>query len=450
MVAIGLLGAVVFYLIVGDRPFQHGVTGDEFTGSTLNRLLWLSFSAVAGGLILLRFAVAVRLAIALWPLVFMMLWIAASVVWSQFPDLTIRRAIVYMMALMVGIGIATWVRPGTAVLVTLATVLGAVMIVNILSALVWPDVAHSRLGVTGMHSQKNGAGTVAMLAITMLAFTVPLIRRPLHLLAMVSLLIGCAGFLVATRSKTSLALTALLPIALWPAVHSIRSGRAGPLMAGIAAAITGGLVVGLSVVAEIPGVNLLAALLPDLTVSGRDELWRAGATAVAARPWFGYGFGAYWSVDPDYSPLLSMRGWWTDAPEETTLNQYHNGMIDLLINTGLIGTGIALVFIFFLIHHAIHLLVRIDRGDRTLWTVLALLCLQLQILIHNMTESSLFFPSAQLGILFILFSILIVAWRRSLESWRRGPAVSASGGVTASAGVTAGDPRGPLRSGRPG
>jgi exopolysaccharide production protein ExoQ len=76
----------------------------------------------------------------------------------------------------------------------------------------------------------------------------------------------------------------------------------------------------------------------DLTLSGRDQLWGAILQMVNQRPWFGYGYEAFWYVTGQSSlPDLvwNMIGW--DAPHA------HNGLLEILLALGWIGAGLFLV-----------------------------------------------------------------------------------------------------------
>ncbi|ABA24439.1 O-antigen polymerase [Trichormus variabilis ATCC 29413] len=81
----------------------------------------------------------------------------------------------------------------------------------------------------------------------------------------------------------------------------------------------------------------IAALLgKDLTLTGRTNFWPLIIDKIAERPWFGYGYGAFWlgwtgpSADIWYS-----SGW---KPPNS-----HNGYLDLCLELGLVGLSLYVI-----------------------------------------------------------------------------------------------------------
>jgi O-antigen ligase len=110
--------------------------------------------------------------------------------------------------------------------------------------------------------------------------------------------------------------------------------RRGPWMA--LAASTG---LALAVVAALGAVLLAPDLLfhligRDATLTGRTDIWAALSDSVRERPWFGYGFAAFW--DEKEGPVYWIRdqlGW--GVPNA------HNGWLELALALGLVGAGLA-------------------------------------------------------------------------------------------------------------
>src|SRR6266404_3461847 len=78
---------------------------------------------------------------------------------------------------------------------------------------------------------------------------------------------------------------------------------------------------------------------PDLT--GRIPLWIVSGVMALQRPWLGYGFNAFWLPDEAYTSRIWRLLTWTPP-------QAHNGIIELWLELGLIGTGLFfLVFAYY-------------------------------------------------------------------------------------------------------
>ena len=77
----------------------------------------------------------------------------------------------------------------------------------------------------------------------------------------------------------------------------------------------------------------------DATLTGRTELWYFVNIFISQRPLLGWGFGAFWSQTNSAANEISMNLGWS-IPEA------HNGLLELLLEVGVIGTSLfALVFV---------------------------------------------------------------------------------------------------------
>jgi O-antigen ligase len=70
-------------------------------------------------------------------------------------------------------------------------------------------------------------------------------------------------------------------------------------------------------------------------LSGRTELWTELQNYVADKPWLGYGFGAFWNP----GQLVHIRDVIRWSPVVA-----HNGFLDEVLATGLIGAALAVMF----------------------------------------------------------------------------------------------------------
>jgi O-antigen ligase len=126
----------------------------------------------------------------------------------------------------------------------------------------------------------------------------------------------------------------------------------------------------------------------DPQLTGRLPLWILSVAMALRRPWLGYGFSAFWL--PDYAStqkIWHILGW---MPPHA-----HNGVLELWLELGLIGTGI---FMLIYVHYCLRAirLLRQSRESVATWPLVFLLFF----FITNFTES--FFVTTN-SIFFLLY-----------------------------------------------
>jgi O-antigen ligase len=82
--------------------------------------------------------------------------------------------------------------------------------------------------------------------------------------------------------------------------------------------------------------ELLTHVMSDPTFTGRDVIWEFGLDHVAQRPWFGFGFEAFWRMPNLVDDWNFMESWGYQASDA------HNGYLNLAVTTGLVGLGLTL------------------------------------------------------------------------------------------------------------
>lgn len=157
--------------------------------------------------------------------------------------------------------------------------------------------------------------------------------------------------------------------------------------------VTVGLVLaGLAVAINLTSMNVvdvvLEALGKDRGLTGRTYLWTIAQNEITERPLFGTGAVGYWRHDE--SPFV--RQIYIDFYKEPWHGfHFHNSWLEIAVNLGLIGMGLAIVSVtwafFVLLGRAL------THGGVENWTYLSIL---VAILLRTMTESDLFRPFVML------------------------------------------------------
>ncbi len=418
-VATALLAALLVYELIGIYPFMRleGGSGVSADGDPRRRLLLLSMFAVALVLCFARPYRVLQLLKACWPILIVLGLMAASVVWSRFPDLTIRRTFVYWIYFTIAVAAVAWIRPADRFLAVCATTCAAALSVDLIATVVAPGRSWTPIGLAAIHLHKNMAGIFAFIALAFIGPQIFVARNPLVRLALAGLFVAGSVFLLLTQSKNSIGVFAITLVGILPALILLRAGRGSTalVVSLIAAALSAAFFI--SGALDLSLANWVELGSGDASFTGRTDLWRVALYYISEAPFVGDGFGAHWSV-PDYAhPLRDKVGWWTGLYQlMLRYNQSHNGYLDLAIQLGLAGVIAVLVYLAALIVA----LGRIFRGTRetigAAAPVYGVACLITGILLMNILESSLFFPAAAAGTVLLLVSVLVFGWSADLRA----------------------------------
>ncbi len=308
---------VVFLLLVfvGLQPFAtrdpnalaiNGETIAAGEGDLIRQITYLFAFAVIGFCAAQRFGVRALDAIPI-SLVLLLLWCGLSAFWSPEPAITIRRVgleVVVVLSVMLGMNALGAERS----LKLLCYVLALVLIVNWISIPILPhqaihqpdEVDPSIVGDwRGLYFQKNITGAVC--AVSAMVFLYHAIREKKWIYW--ALLIGTLGFLVMTRSKSSMG---LLPLGI-VAAAVYRWGwrreidRVIVSVAGILLLVAAGLALALY-------SDQLAHVLSDpAEFTGRAAIWQAEIGFIRDHALLGSGFGSFADTG-DLSPLHNYVG----------------------------------------------------------------------------------------------------------------------------------------------
>lgn len=399
-VAAGVAGVLFAALIIGDRPFAPDVADKAAAvegGNAFNRLAIFAAFVSAVPLLLTHLERALRILLRNWPGALLVLWSGVSFAWASHPDLVLRRALAMALVYLAFVGLAAAARSADDWLVPLASVFAVVTVLNVVAMLAFPAASWSEIGETGIFDNKNGAGTMAMLAIVVLGTALAAARRLTLRLGLLGT-IGLAWvFLLATRSKTSIGVAAGMTVAApvlylvlssgWPTRLAVASGAVG---LGIFAAIV-------YVGAGHDDADLRLLLFGDLTFTGRTEIWTHLLPEIARRPWLGHGFGSFWDVGARVNPILSAppEAWFMNAQ---LINTAHNGYLDVLLQTGLVGFVLAVAAILRCLWLLTAGAAAGSRAERVAMT--GALCVAICLVLNNFLESYLFRTGDALGYLF--------------------------------------------------
>lgn len=411
--ACGLLIAFVCYTLVGTSPFvEVDVTARE-SGNLLDRLVLFALFGVALAILLpikretLVFARRNGLLLAV------VVWCLLSALWSDFPTLTLRRAAVLAMVTGIALAIAVGLDRLSRFMQIALWLLGGLAAFNILTPWINPTFAITDIGVRGMFSHKNSAGTVAMLA-TLTAYAMALADRRVRSLPVLGacMLIGLT-FLWMTDSRTSMILVLVGMVVVGPLILVWERGPVSRLLCSIVLMLAIYLLVMVFLVLALDMGYVFQILFGDRTFTGRTDIWSFSLLEIARRPLVGSGYGAFWDVGAVADPALRFpnHSWLADV-EIGVINQAHSGYLDLALQIGIPAAIVATVVVGrALVQGFVVLALPLSfREDRALayFAIIVLLVL----VVHNLMETSLFARGQILGNFSILAIFLLERLRR--------------------------------------
>ncbi len=348
-----------------------------------------------------RFA---RMVVAPLPVLIALLWCWFSAAWSPTPGVTIQRLVVTSAVIWLAFLCTDRIGTRRAVLVAQAALLAA-LVVNYAGVLLDPvHTIHEYLSPwsrglwRGYMGHKNIAGTMGALTALMFVFHgSPATRLPRYAVAL-----AAAVFVGFTQSRTSmLALGGSLVVGILVlrlAGPIARTGdepartRFGRIGLGIAALVVLGLLF-----LTIDGELLLDATRNPKTWSGRAQIWQPMIVAYLERPFFGTGYGAFWSETAGAAAMAQ------DASRLGGVTQGHNGYLDLATQVGLPGLLLVLAA---MAAWPVAMAARVARADPPVCALaMALLFFYLA---DNLTETSLF-DGDQIPHVFAVMALALLA-----------------------------------------
>ena len=407
--AVGLLAALLLSLYVGFSPFP-GASQSAFakvlaatSGNVRNQIVWTGLCLVAVGILYANPGRTFQLLRKTLPLVILVMFCLASILWASEPELAARRVVRLSFDVIIVAGIVVGISSPRMLLRVVILVTGAAMAVNLIGVLALPGLAKDLEGrFIGMYGHPNNAGLHAMLAIFIwlsAARWAP--DRNLRW----ALLFGVGLwfiFLFGTQSKTSITLAIAVPIFVLMLQYCLIRPRLG-IPIGLIASVLFFAGIFLALVLDLSFIEVLALAVVDTTFTGRAGIWEIMLQEIGKRPFLGIGYGSFWATGYS-SPVLG----YGDHLVERIFNA-HNGYLDIAATLGGIGLAIFTVMIIYGLVNAFKATVSATEDRVFRQTVQLSLYIMFSMLVHNITVSSFLLPSKLLWMFFLLAFFMVCA-----------------------------------------
>ncbi len=272
----------------------------------------------------------------IWLLVFLSL---VSMLWSDFPNLTLRRSFAIILTSLYGLALAVRFK-FRQVLLLLGWALGVVLVFSLLLIVFAPDwgtmIYAGEVTWRGVFEHKNRLGSIAVLAL-LVFFTLWLKKTGGNRAFWMAGFLLAGLLLVGSRSSTALVLAAFLAIGAAILGFLKKFHRDWQLTFPVLL-LCGALAV-LFIVLYYE--EILVSIGRETTLTGRVPLWNVLINIGMSRPWLGFGYRTFW------------LGWEGPSAEVWKVitwlpNQGHNGYIDIWLELGFIGLLVAVIVLFWL------------------------------------------------------------------------------------------------------
>jgi len=254
----------------------------------------------------------------------------ASTIWSIDSGATLRRSVWLALTMTFGLYLA-WRYDWRQLIEIVAGAFLVLVAGSLALGLFTPHIGRMSFehpgAWSGLWTHKNTLGGIMALGVAACAAAASVApqRRRLWLACM----LGAAVLVLLSTSKTALIATMMglgVIAGAWLA-------RRGPVHAiFVSAGAISVTIIAASIVLLAPEL-IVAALGRDLSLTGRTDIWEAAAPAVAARPWLGYGYYAFWLADTG-------PAYWVREAVQWQVASAHSGWLELSLGLGRVGVAL--------------------------------------------------------------------------------------------------------------
>lgn len=338
----GLLFVIsLLYIWVSVNPFEN-LALPPVPNAAINQLI----GAVLAMVLLVSCALSGQLPLVLRPYRWVLLtfgWLALCSIIAVNPVSALQRLLfTFLLALMMSI-LLVMPRDKAQFSRWLAAFAIALLALCYLGVVLWAersvhqayDLAEPQLAGDwrGIFNHKNTAAPAMIILVMMGLF----LRKSWSNIGGTLIALLALIFLYETNGKTA---AMLLPVTLVFVWLLERKPRYVPLMPAIVLAGMSFLVIGASFSPQLRA--FVDALGIDSTFTGRTDIWRLSMETVPQSLIFGQGFQSFWQSDA----LLGTAGY--SSTWAVTAAHAHNAYIEALLNGGIIGLVLVLIWLVFL------------------------------------------------------------------------------------------------------
>jgi O-antigen ligase len=383
-----LIILVLFYATTPQTLFLGNNSVSLSEGNPISQLIWGFFYICFLFLILLRMTPFINNFLKDKLLLLLIVFAIISIMWSEHPDITLRKSVALFLTTIIGIYIGMRLDSEEQ-LKLIAFTLSIVAILSLLVVILFPDlgIQPTRLHEwRGIYHQKGplgrfmALGAIALLILMISGKKFSVIKSVMFVTLL--FLMFKAGSITAIVSFGVIAGSIIILRYYW---KRWRLDLIASLTIFTFVVIA---IIGLIVISQADVVTSLVG--KNTTLSGRTSLWSDILELSKDRFLLGYGYNGFWLGWNGPSASI----WLTNLWEPT---HAHNGFLDVLLDLGIIGLSLLLLHLFLNIIRSFRY-IKLGAGDYTyLWPVLYLQ----YILINSLTQSVLLTQNSIFWIIYV-------------------------------------------------
>lgn len=265
-------------------------------------------------------------------------WCLLSVLWSDYPDRSLRHGLQLVLTVLFAAAVAERMPP-LAVLKTLAFAFLVACGASLASGRARADGE----GFLGIYSSKNAmAASSSILVLIGLCLIVDH-RLPTRWRAVGLVSVGLGAVLLVRANSVGTAVATAVVCAALVTILALRHlSPPQRLVTGVLAVLVGvGVTLGALSQFDLLAAMFLEATGKDMSLTGRTDLWQTALDEIARRPWLGAGFQAVWVPGNPIAEQL-----WTDfGVESRTGFHFHNAYLSNAVEIGVIGAALQAVLV---------------------------------------------------------------------------------------------------------
>jgi O-antigen ligase len=326
------VAAAALCLVQFSEPFFAALAQSQ--GATdppgYARIFFLPVYAFLGWVIWRQARTAAQTALAVPLLIGMLALAGLSTLWSIDSGGTLRRSVWLGLTMGFGLYLAwryEWPKLVTVIAGAFVVLIAGSLVVGALAPSIGRMTFEHPGAWSGLWTHKNTLGGIMALGVCVCVAAS--VVEPQRRLLWLGAALGAFALVLLSTSKTAL-LASLLGLAVMGACALARQGPLQTVL--VSAAALASVVIGVSIVTLAPDL-VVAVIGRDLTLTGRTDIWEAAGPAVAAQPWLGYGYYAFWL--PDNGPAF-----WVREAVAWEVASAHSSWLEMALGMGRIGVAL--------------------------------------------------------------------------------------------------------------
>lgn len=319
-------------------------------------------------------------------------WALLSVLWSEYMSVSFKRWLQLFGSVLICVSALVNFRSEEEVLACFKAVLLIYLPLTVASIILVPGAVHLDSSAwRGLAPHKNILGQACLVSLLVWVFAW---RRSMSRIGQSLCLLGAAlsfVLLVGSKSMTSL-LTAFILLSVCILAAAVRK-IIQPLIGRFSAWLLTATLFACYGAVLLAYPEILSGVVGffdrEINLTGRSDLWARVLEETAGRFILGWGYGGFWVGNSPWLDNLYAEFIWLP-------NQAHQGYLDILIETGIVGA----IIVFFLLLSYFRKLAGSEQSHLWKWFVIMALSI-------NITESTLLKANTLTGTMF-LFSYLFL------------------------------------------